>query len=66
MDIAFGGMFYAIVHTANVNELPNLLPENGKDIGKLGAQILVIKKDPNSYSLHCKFLLYPLKHLLVK
>ena len=41
MDIAFGGMFYAVVDTNAVDELPPLLPENGKLIASLGCQILV-------------------------
>ena len=41
MDIAFGGMFYAVVQTDSVDELPNLLPENGKRIATLGCSILV-------------------------
>ena len=41
MDIAFGGMFYAIIQTDSVDEIPELLPENGKFIASLGCQILV-------------------------
>ena len=41
MDIAFGGMFYAIVNTDLVDELPKLVPENGKRIAYLGSKILV-------------------------
>ena len=41
MDITFGGMFYAIVNTNLVDELPKLLPENGKRIAYLGSKILV-------------------------
>ena len=41
MDITFGGMFYAIVNTDLVDELPKLVPENGKRIAYLGSKILV-------------------------
>ena len=41
MDIAFGGMFYAIVNTDLVDELPKLVPENGRRIAYLGSKILV-------------------------
>ena len=41
MDITFGGMFYAIVNTDLVDELPKLVPENGKRIAHLGSKILV-------------------------
>ena len=41
LDIAFGGMFYAVVHTDAINDFPKLLPENAKDIAAFGADILV-------------------------
>ena len=41
MDITFGGMFYAIVNTDLVDELPKLVPENGRRIAYLGSKILV-------------------------
>ena len=41
MDIAFGGMFYAVVNTDAINDFPKLLPKNAKDIAAFGADILV-------------------------
>ena len=43
LDISFGGMFYAVVQTDSVEELPKLEPQNGKLIAALGCQILVNK-----------------------
>ena len=45
LDIAFGGMFYAVVQTDSIHELPPLEPQNGKLIAALGCQILVSKVD---------------------
>ena len=41
LDISFGGMFYAVVQTDSIEELPKLEPQNGKLIASLGCQILV-------------------------
>ena len=45
LDISFGGMFYAVVQTNSIDELPPLEPQNGKVIAALGCQILVSKID---------------------
>ena len=45
LDISFGGMFYAVVQTDSIDELPPLEPQNGKLIAALGCQILVSKVD---------------------
>ena len=45
LDISFGGMFYAVVQTSSIDELPPLEPQNGKLIAALGCQILVSKVD---------------------
>ena len=36
-------MFYAVVQTDSIEELPKLEPQNGKLIAALGCQILVNK-----------------------
>ena len=54
MDITFGGMFYAIVNTDLVDELPKLVPENGRRIAYLGSKILVwFFNDIMSFAYRC-------------
>ena len=54
MDITFGGMFYAIVNTDLVDELPKLVPENGRRIAYLGSKILVwFFNDTMSFAYRC-------------
>ena len=44
IDIAFSGMFYVLVDTSRLcindcDDLPEMVPENGKFYAKLGAEI---------------------------
>ena len=52
LDISFGGMFYAVVQTDSIDELPPLEPQNGKLIAALGCQILVSKVDYLELPIH--------------
>ena len=66
MDITFGGMFYAIVNTDLVDELPKLVPENGKRIAYLGSKILVWYFNYiMSFAYRCKCLYFQRKYEVI-